>query len=174
MIRLDTLPLALQLVLLELVKLAAPLVCIFYRGGWFNTPDDPASPHGQYEPKMRGLLARFGPRVNDWWWLGIRNRAYGLAYAMKPAHFKALSTYDECACLRAVEGRTRVTWVDGYRERAIDLKWFHLLVGYRVTPIYNEWYANLERAKFGEPPIPFRPVNMDARPILSLRLGGAD
>jgi hypothetical protein len=170
----DHLPLPLQLVLLQLAKLAAPFVTLVYRGGWFNTPDDPASPHGMYEPKMQGMHRRLGTWWADWWWLGIRNPAYGLAYAMKPAHFKELTTYDDCSCWRGVVGRSRYTSVDGYRERAIDLRFCHLLVGYRVTPIFNEWHVNLERARFGEPPIPFRPVNMDARPILSLRFGKPD
>jgi len=170
----DRLPLAARLVLLELVKLAAPLVCIFYRAGWFNTPDDPASPHGLYEPKMRGLHRRFGARVADWWWLGVRNRAYGLAYALKPAHFRDLTTYDDCRCWRGLDGRSRYTVVDGYSERAIDFGWCHLLFGYRVTPIYNEIHENARRAAVGMEPVPFRSINMDARPILSLRLGGAD
>lgn len=170
----DRLPLALQLLVLELAKLAAPLVCLFYRGGWFNTPDDPASPHGQYEPMMRRILARWGARVNDWWWLGMRNRAYGLAYAMKPAHFRALQSYEACVLWRYSEGRSRFTMVDGYYERAIVFRWCHLLVGYRVTPVYNERKENMRRAERGEAPIPFRPVNMDARPILSLRAGAPD
>jgi hypothetical protein len=170
----DRLPLAARLLLLELVKLTAPLVCIVYRDGWFNTPDDPASPHGQYEPKMQGILRRWGPRVSDWWWLGVRNRAYGLSYALKPAHFKALTTYSDCDCVRGVKGRTRITVVDDYAERAINFGWFHLLVGYRVTPIFNEWMENNLRGLRGEPLIPFRPINMDARPILSLRTGRAD
>ncbi|HQR12808.1 MAG TPA: hypothetical protein PLW68_15915 [Casimicrobiaceae bacterium] len=170
----DRLPLALQLALLELVKLAAPVVCLFYRGGWFNTPDDPASPHGMYEPAMRDRHARWGTRWADWWWLGVRNRAYGLAYAMKPRHFKRLESYRDCQCTREWRGRTRITTVDGWTERAIRLGPLHLLAGYRVTPIYNEASENLNRREEGREPIPFRPINMDARPILSLRAGAPD
>ncbi len=170
----DRLPLAVQLVLLQFAKMIAPLVTLFYRAGWFNTPDDPASPHGQYEPKMRGILARWGVRVNDWWWLGVRNQAYGLAYAMKPRTFKALTSYDGLVFHRWADGHTRYTTVDGYTERAIDFGLAHLLVGHRVTPIFNEIQENRRRAEVGEAPIPFRPVNMDARPILSLRSGAPD
>jgi hypothetical protein len=170
----DRLPLAAKLVLLQLAKFVAPFVTLVYREGWFNTPDDPHSPHGQYEPKMQGIYRRFGARVNDWWWLGVRNPAYGLAYAMKPAHFKALTTYDECSCWRGYEGHSRITMVDNHAERAIEFGWFHVLVGYRVTPIYNEFNENAHRALVGQAPIPFRPINMDARPILSLRAGKPD
>ena len=170
----DRLPLAVQLVLLELARLAAPLVTLVYRGGWFNTPDDPASPHGQYEPKMRGIYARWGARVNDWWWLGVRNRAYGLAYAMKPRELKARVTYDGLTFHRWCDGASRFTIVGEVTECAIDCGWFHVLIGRRVTPIYNEIQENRRRAEAGEPLIPYRPVNMDGRPILSLRIGRPD
>lgn len=170
----DRIPLPLQLALLEFAKLLAPLICIVYRSGWFNTPDDPASPHGMYEPMMQRLHARWGTRRADWWWLGVRNRAYGLAYAMKPREFKRLTSYRDCQCTREWRGRTRLTWVDGWCERAIALGPVHLLVGHRVTPIYNEANENWNRAQEGLDPIPFRPVNMDGRPILSLRAGAPD
>jgi len=171
---LDRWPLPLQLLVLELARAVAPLVCIFYREGWFNTPDDLSSPHGQYEPKMRGILQRFGPRVNDWWWLGVRNRAYGLAYAMKPRELRGLWSYNGHTITRYQEGRIRVTTVEQWTERAISFGWFHVLVGYRVTPIWNEIRENRRRKNLGEPPIPFRPINMDGRPILSFRSGAPD
>jgi hypothetical protein len=158
----------------ELVALAAPLVCLVYRGGWFNTPDDPASPHGQYEPKMQRILARFGVLVNDWWWLGVRNRAYGLRYALKPAHFKRLTSYEVCRLERRFYGLLRITRVDGYAELALNCWWVHVIVGYRVTPIYNEAIENAARRVEGAPLIPFRAVNMDARPLISIRSGMPD
>lgn len=157
----------------ELVALAAPIVCLVYRRGWFVTPDDPVSPHGQYEKKMQGILRRFGVRVNDWWWLGVRNRGYGLRYALKPAFFKALTTYEHLAFDHTLRGSLVKTTVNGtWSEWVWDFGRFHVIYGYRLTPIYTEWRHN----QFASPAerIPFRPINMDARPILSVRSGPAD
>ena len=159
----------LKIVLCEFVALLAPLVTIFYRDGWFNTPDDPLSPHGQYEQKMRRIYDRFGERVNDWWWLGVRNRAYGLRYALKPRHFKDLDTYEDCDVSKSDLRRCQLVTVDGYKERIVQLKWVHIIVGYRLTPIFNEVTKNRMGAG-----IPFRKINMDARPIFSIRSGIAD
>lgn len=154
----------------EAVALLAPLVTLVYRRGWFNTPDNPDSPHGLYESKMVRIYQRYGAFVSDWWWLGVRNRAYGLRYALKPAHFKALGSYADCVLSQVKRGNKTVTEVDGYREYVYQYDWGHVIVGYRLTPIYNEVLKN----RYGIEVIPFRPVNMDARPILSFRSGQAD
>jgi hypothetical protein len=166
--------LALRILAAELGALVAPLVTLFYRDGWFNTPDDPVSPRGMGEPFMRRLHAKIGPWWADWWWLGWRNRAYGLAYALKPAHFKTLSSYEICRLERRLHGPLRITRVDGFPEFALDCRWFHVLAGYRVTPIYNEVIDNARRRDERWPLIPFRPLNMDARPIFSIRSGTPD
>jgi hypothetical protein len=163
-----------KVLMCELAGALAPLVCLFYRDGWFNTPDDPASPHGQYEPKMRRIRERFGTWVNDWWWLGVRNRAYGLRYALKPAYFKSLGSYENLPVSRVWRGPVRVTTVSGFAEYALFWQGFHVLYGLRITPIYNEILHNARARELGAPEIPFRPVNMDARPILSIRSGAPD
>jgi hypothetical protein len=166
----------LKVLVCELVSLAAPVVCLFYRRGWFITPDDLSSPHGQYEPKMRGILARFGPAVNDWWWLGVRNRGYGLRYRLKPALFRNLGTYEHLPTERHTRGRLRITRVAGHSEYVMDLTRLHIIYGYRMTPVYNEirWNARARDEGWLEQLIPFRPVNMDARPIFSIRMGAPD
>jgi hypothetical protein len=162
-----------KVLLCELVALAAPLVCLVYRKGWFITPDDPVSPHGQYERKMQGIYRRFGRFVNDWWWLGVRNRGYGLRYALKPAFFKRLTSYEGLQFDHQVNGALTKTTINGtWSEWVWQFDRFHVIYGYRLTPIYNEWRNN----QFAAPQwrIPFRPVNMDARPIFSIRAGVAD
>lgn len=148
----------------ELVGLTAPVVCLFYRRGWFATPDDSVSPYGQGEPTMRRIYAKLGPRFGDWWWLGVRNRAYGLAYAMKPAHFKRMTTYAHVAVTVRQKGRLRVIDVDGYKEYCLSLGVAHIIAGYRLRPIVDGMGDGST----------YRAVNMDARPILSIRFGNAD
>jgi hypothetical protein len=122
-----------------------------------------------YEKTMQKMHSRFGTWFADWWWLGVRNTAYGLAYRLKPEHFKSLTSYENCKVDRWFNGRICVTDVDGYKEYVISFKRFHIITGYRLTPIYDEVRNN----KYGAN-IPYRPVNMDARPIISIRAGAAD
>lgn len=155
-----------QMALLYLAKLIAPIVCLFYRKGIWVTPDDPKSPYGvgnagSNEPKMHAIYDRFGTFIGDWWWLGVRNQAYGLAYKFKPDFFKNLETYDDLEKFRATTGPVTYTEVAGYPEWVISLGFFHIIFGYRMTPVYNT---------VGK----IRPINMDARPILSIRGGSAD
>lgn len=163
--------------LCELVALAAPVVCLFYRKGWFLTPDDPVSPFGSgttpgasTEPFVQRIYARFGVFAGDYWWLGLRNRAYGLSYALKPRHFKQLTTYTDCQASLTERGPLRTIAIDGYAEYTLRLGFFHVIAGYRLRPIYD-WimHNRIYRAQ-----IPYRPVNMDARPILSVRWGTKD
>lgn len=148
----------------ELVALTAPVVCLFYRRGWFLTPDDQVSPFGSYEPAMVRIYAKYGKFFGDWWWLGVRNRAYGLAYAMKPQHFKDLTTYANCAVTVEQKGLLRTITVDGFSEYMVSLGLVHILAGYRLRPVADEAQRNA----------PCRAINMDARPILSVRFGAKD
>lgn len=164
-------PWLLKILLLNLVKSAAPAVCLFYRKGWFLTPDDPVSPYGcgttpgaSNEPTMHRIYARFGTFIGDWWWLGVRNRAYGLTYALKPDHFKSMTSYDSIVWTQKRRGPLRTIEVDGYREYTLFCGLFHVIAGYRLRPVVS---ARLQRQ-------PYRPVNMDARPILSFRPGNTD
>jgi hypothetical protein len=152
-----------KVLLCEFVALLAPLVCLVYRGGIFNTPDDPESPHGHYEPKMRKIYEKYGKWVGDYWWLGIRNRAYGLRFNLKPELFRAATSYDGFPRVRYKKGLIQVTDVAGYKEYILNLKWLHIIYGYRMGPVYNT-----------KGPLGSRQVNMDARPILSIRSGEDD
>lgn len=166
-----------------LVSLTAPIVTLFYRGGWYNTPDDPVSPRGLYEKAVlrinEWVLAKTGNRelanwVSDYWWLGFRNRAYGFDYAMKPAFFRNLTTY-EGLNINLKWGKflgfpMRTIWVEGYEERTIFFRLFHVIVGYRLRPIYDQVFD----AKYLNAKLTYRPLNMDARPILSVRWGRYD
>lgn len=168
--------LALQILLCELVGLIAPLVTLVYRKGWFNTPDNPDSPHGMYEPAMKAKHAKWGTYWADWWWLGIRNRAYGLRYSLKPEFFKSLDTYERLSIktrylIASRYLNLREINVAGYKEWTLWCCFFHVIVGHRLRPIRDEFVNNM----YLEPSmqIPFREVNMDARPIFSIR-GGQD
>ena len=157
--------------LLLLLSNAAPLVCLVYRRGWWVTPDDPVSPFGcgttpgsSREQAMVEKYAKWGTYWADWWWCGVRNRCYGLAYAMKPQHFKDLQTYAGCNVAVMQSGRVRTITVDGYTEWTLSLGIVHIIAGYRLRPIADEAQRN----------VPCRAINMDARPILSIRAGGKD
>lgn len=176
--------LALILIADALLSAIAPVVTLFYRGGWFNTPDDPVSPRGMGEPFMRKLHAKVGPWLADWWWLALRNRTYGFAYAMKPAIFKGLhyAMIGIGACSNAIEWRgpllCRTITILGFKERTFTLVlWgagvLTLIVGYRLRPIWDEvWRNAISGSRMWD--VPHRPVNMDARPIFSLRFGYDD
>lgn len=162
----------------------APVVTLFYRGGWFNTPDDPTSPRGMGEPFMRKLHAHLPSWVADYWWLGWRNRAYGFAYATKPDLFKGLHYIHiglgEISNVVRWKGPflVRTIAILGYAERTYSL-WvkgkpiFCVIVGYRMRPILDEVLRNSGTVRRMWD-VPFRPVNMDARPILSFRFGYDD
>lgn len=165
--------------LVEVVALTAPVVCLVYRKGWYLTPDDPVSPFGcgttpfaSSEPFMRKLYERFGRRVGDWWWLGVRNRAYGLAYELKPDHFKRMGSYaDDVKRLeRRWYGPVRVIEIDGHYEVTVHFWLFHVIAGYRLRPIRDE----MVRAVIEQDVIFVRGINMDARPIFSIRWGKRD
>jgi hypothetical protein len=173
---------ALILIADQIIGLIAPFVTIFYREGWFNTPDDPVSPRGMGEPFMRKLHAKVGPWLADWWWLGWRNRGYGFTYAMKPDVFKGL----HYKTIPPGQSTNKVCWfgpflarritILGYTERCFTLiafgrGLFTVIVGYRLRPIWDEIWRNAGKKEWD---VPTRPVNMDARPILSIRFGYDD
>jgi hypothetical protein len=175
--------LALKILAGTLLSLVAPLVTLVYRRGWFDTPDDTVSPRGMYEDSIYDLntwvLEKTGSRaiadwVSDYWWLGFRNRAYGFDYLMKPDFFKQLPSYDNLTIgvrnRRVLGVLIRSIWVEGYEEHTLHFKWFHVIYGYRLRPIYDEVFKN----KYMNAQIPFRPLNMDARPIFSIRAGEYD
>lgn len=148
----------------------ATVVCLFYRKGWYLTPDDTESPFGKYEPAMVRRYEKWGKYWADYWWLGMRNRGYGFAYDLKPDHFKNLTTYADCEVAHYPGRFMRKIVVDGYVERTFFFGFFHIILGWRLRPIYDEW-VRLWRDGI---PTPYRPINMDARPIFSIRAGGKD
>lgn len=173
-----------RMALLEVAKLLAPLLMLvpaLRRGIWI-TPDDPVSPYGcgnsptgSDEPMMRGIYARWGTYWGDWWWLGVRNRAFGLAYKLKPEHFKRLRTYETCEVATSEAprwyGRRRLITVDGHEERTYFFgRAFHVIAGYRLRPVRDEHLRSIPLPE----PILVRPINMDARPVLTVRAGGTD
>ena len=154
-----------QLVLF-LASLVAPIVCLFYRKGIWLTPDDPVSPHGQYEPKVRAIYDRYGKFIGDWYWLGIRNTAYGLAYKWKPKILKDRegSTYCGLPMDNWTEGNKRYITLRNYKETTWFFKNFHIIYGYRLRPVWDTMRNGLA----------VRPLNMDGRPIFSVRFGKKD
>lgn len=176
--------LALKILFGMVVSALAPIVTLVYRRGWFDTPDDTVSPRGMYEDKIykinEWVFKLTGRRsiadwVSDWYWLGFRNRAYGYDYALKPEFFKGLTSYNDLNMwLRHYRKLgfipVRVIWIEGFREYTISFGLFHVIAGYRLRPIWDEAWQN----KYMGAGIPFRKINMDARPIFSIRAGAKD
>jgi len=150
--------------LITLVSLLAPIVVVPFAWlgkypSWMITPDDKISPFGQYEETVRKVYGRFGRVVGDWYWLGLRNRFYGLSYKFKPSCLKGLSSYNHLVILH--DGN-KVYLVDGdkkFVETTISLGFLKIISGYRLTPVLN---TILEQN-------PVRLTNMDGRPIFSIR-----
>jgi len=158
--------LGLLLILLRPFALLAVMVCAI-RGKypwWLITPDDlprPGAPHfGHYEPTTRSVYARFGRYWGDVYWLGWRNALFGLAYWFKPA-----ALYPDRERITRVRVLCWGLWcpglvctVNGYSMLRLEIGRIVLLAGYKV-----------DRMVF-DPRTPRDPVNMEGRPILSLRL----
>ena len=62
----------------ELGMLPSPLLRLRDNQRWIETPDDAYLPAGLYEASQRALYERVGLFLSSWWWLGVRNRAYGV------------------------------------------------------------------------------------------------
>ena len=140
---------------------------------WLLTPDDPVSPFGKEERTMKTIYSRFGRYVGDVWWLGKRNRMYGLAYEMKPDWLKDPSIrYEDLEMVK--EG-------NDFKLRQPDGSWlvetqkkvgpFFVLYGHRIEPIWNGRKENLDRLAVGleRAPRPAQHPNMDGRPIFTVR-----
>jgi hypothetical protein len=152
----------LVLLLLWPAALLAVLVCA-RRGRypwWLLTPDDPVSPFGQYEATVRAVYARVGRYWGDVYWLGIRNTLYGLRYALKPARFKGVQDYSALGRRITPRGRLTTFCVEGYVLWQVRLGGFDLLAGW------------MTRGAALDPFTPRQPVNMEFRPVLSVRRAG--
>lgn len=127
---------------------------------WTVTPDDIHSPYGQYEPTTRKVYERFGKRVGDFYWLGLRNRAYGLRYYFKPDELKGLTTYDHIKIARIDDNTVGMVLGDQYyEEKTRAFGPLRLISGWRLTPLLD--------TKLNQNPV--RPINMDGRPVLTIR-----
>ncbi len=173
---------------------------------WFVTPDDPTSPFGLYEPAMRRAYYGTDtpkPMMSGWWhqvggrptyilwerpvgwrrwwgsflWLGLRNRMYGFAYAMKPACLRPAllsqwnaagngiatpGTYEHLLVSSRQSGRVTVFEANGYKMWKVLLCHigahpFGIMFGYKVDSIVMDRHT------------PRKPINMEGRPICSLR-----
>ena len=153
---------ALGLSLWLLWPLAFVAVCICAIRGKYPyilvTPDDPKSPFGAYEETVRNVYARFGRYVGDVYWLGIRNPLYGLRYMLKPEKYKETTDYGQFrASIRFSRSWIRRYEVDKMPLWEVDLWRFQLLAGWMVRGVWND--PHTER----------QPINMEFRPIFSLR-----
>jgi hypothetical protein len=144
--------------------LVMPLVAVYAIFGkypwWMVTPDDPVSPFGQYEETVVKQY-KIGRWWGDFYWLGLRNSLYGLKYKYKPDYLKNLSSYlpFQRRMKRFVSKNKAVLCLDGLTETVLSVGPFRIIYGYRLSPIWN-W----------EPSHGMRPINMDGRPIFSIRL----
>lgn len=150
------------LLLLLLNPLAGLLVTILAIFGWYPwwlvTTDDPHSPFGQYEETVRETYTRFGRWAGDVYWLAFRNCLYGLAYWFKPEAFKGVTDYSHLHLWSNVGPRSTFYSAAGYEQLTIELgPWFVLMLGWKVDNVVLD------------PDTPRQRVNMDFRPIFSIR-----
>jgi len=139
------------------------------RGGrypwWMITPDDlprKGAPHfGHYEATVRKVYERFGRYWGDVYWLAFRNSNYGLAYYFKPEQFKGLTSY--ALLPRSV---VRKSWGWKYKVAGYELLQVRLPLGFELLLGWQVRGAVLD--PFG----PRSPVNMEFRPMFSLRRAG--
>ena len=151
--------------LIELLSIPARvLVLVLAIGGrypaYLVTPDDPESPFGKYEPTVREVYARFGRYLGDVYWLAWRNVLFGLSYRFKPARFKGLIDYS--GLRRTIDPRGAITMycVEGYRLLQLRVGGLEFLAGWMV------------RGAALDPLTRRQPVNMEFRPIFSIRKAG--
>ncbi len=127
---------------------------------WLVTPDDPESPFGKYEPTVREVYARFGRYLGDVYWLAWRNVLFGLSYRFKPARFKGLIDYSDLRRTITARGALTIFCVEGYQLLQLRVGGFEVLAGWMV------------RGAALDPLTRRQPVNMEFRPIFSLRKAG--
>lgn len=172
-------PYAIGLALFLLQPVASLLVAVLVARGrvpwWADTPDDPystgervdigdgagpvAAPYrGYYEQGVRRVHQLLGPRVADVYWLAWRNVLFGLRYRFKPAWLKQLRSYDGLTF--SVE-----------RRLGADVLRLRELSEYRWTlgPLVLIWGSALTQIRKHDPKQPVRRVNMDGRPIFTVR-----
>lgn len=147
---------------------------------WMTTPDDDfellrdyeldrPKHFGWYEPVVRRVYGVLGRYWGDVYWLGWRNKLYGLAYRWRVEPVKYVVTYD---WLRA--RMERKAWRVGRWDVAVvyllklesrtywQVQVMGLLVGFQagvaLNPIWNS-----------QPGAVVRRINMDGRPVFGFR-----
>lgn len=156
----------LQGLLLTILGLLAPFfVPLFllahYTPWWLITPDDPVSPYGRYEQAVVAVYARWGKFAGDYYWLALRNAMYGLAYYLKPDWLKGLDKpYSRLTMRRTAGKHWQLIEVYGADfELTVYVGPLAIIMGRRLSPIWNNVPGQLPRA-----------INMDGRPIFSVRM----
>lgn len=121
---------------------------------WLVTPDDPIPPFGQYEQKVRTVYERWGPRVGDFYWLGVRNRLYGLSRHWTPETFSG--SHNIPLTTKESWGPVTLYLSRGYWQLRMHFGLFGFYLGSMLEPYYY-WEG------------PFKQPNMAGRPICSFR-----
>jgi hypothetical protein len=129
---------------------------------WMITPDDPVSPFGQYEETVRKVYEKRGRYWGDVYWLGFRNVLFGLAYEWKPAWLKRMKSYEDMPTEKTTFLMVTTVKLFDLREYTINLGLFSLILGNKLSPIHN-----------GKKD-PVRAINMDGRPVFSIRINNGD
>jgi hypothetical protein len=149
--------------------LVMPLVPFYAIRGkypwWMVTPDDQVSPFGQYEETVRKVYEKYGRWAGDTYWLGVRNRMYGLAYKWKIPELKGVTDYSNLLTHKqrldyphfSIQKIDLILNGKIYREHTIQLGPVYLIFGWKLNPVHSDKH------------IPRKEVNMDARPTFSFR-----
>lgn len=140
---------------------------------WMLTPDDTKSPFGVGEKTVEWVYERFGQYFGDVYWLGWRNSLAGIAYKLKPRWLKDQGIQYETLTLEVERNLIFLKQPDGTYlwERTRQFGPFYFISGYRLKPILDGAFENRERLRLGLPryPRPAKTVNLDGRPIITIR-----
>jgi hypothetical protein len=129
------------------------------------TPDDPVSPFGQYEERVRKVYEKAGKYIGDVYWLGFRNTLYGLKYKHKIPGLVGLTDYTYLMTNKQVIHYKNVSitkydlLLEGeiYTQHTIRLWKLYIMFGHKIDSIHNDKFT------------PRQPVNMEGRPFFTLR-----
>lgn len=169
-----------------LIPIVAVLTALRIYPRWMVTPDDPVSPFGLNEPAVQKIYGvaghvmlhdgrwwvdvgfdpgRFRRWLGDFYFLGWRNRGYGIAYYFKPKElYPDPTTLNYWHMLRSESHRGRVSRYEAEGFWMYSIRLFNLMghpkgiqVGYKVETIVKDPGG---RRSY---------VNMEGRPICTFR-----
>ena len=156
--------------LLFLLGFFAWIPVLFYaiRGkypDWALTPDDPVSPFGQYEETVKKVYEKFGRYIGDVYWLGFRNKLYGLKYKYKIPGLKGITDYQylltnkQALYYKNASITKYDLLLDGevYSQHTIRLWKLYIMFGYKIDSVHNDKHS------------PRQPINMEGRPFFTIR-----